>query len=124
MAREPVATAATELVGIARFTFHEGKVGEFKRLSARCMEIVRTEETGTLQYDIFFNDDQSEAVVVERFRDSDALIKHAENMAEISEAVLKTADVEGELLGDPSAEIREKLVDGEQPRLFTPYLSL
>ena len=49
----------SELQGIARFKFHEGKLEEFKRLSARCMEIVRTKDTGTLQYDIYFNEDQS-----------------------------------------------------------------
>ena len=32
----------TELQGIARFRFHDGDVEAFKRLSARCMEIVRT----------------------------------------------------------------------------------
>ena len=66
----------SELRGIARFKFHEGKVEEFKRLSAQAMEIVRTKDTGTLQYDIYFNDDQSEAVVLERYRDSEALIEH------------------------------------------------
>jgi len=35
-------------------------------LSAQAMEIVRTKDTGTLQYDIYFNDDQSECVVLER----------------------------------------------------------
>jgi quinol monooxygenase YgiN len=54
----------SELQGIARFKFHDGKVEEFKRLSARCMEIVRTKDTGTLQYDIYLNDDQSEAMVL------------------------------------------------------------
>jgi hypothetical protein len=34
--------AVSELLGIARFTFHEGKVDDFKRLSEQCMEIVRT----------------------------------------------------------------------------------
>jgi hypothetical protein len=29
--------------------FQEGKLEEFKRLSAQCMKIVRTEDTGTLQ---------------------------------------------------------------------------
>jgi quinol monooxygenase YgiN len=57
-----------ELIGIARFSFKEGDVTEFKRLSAQCMEIVRTKDTGTLQYDIYFNDDESECVVVERGR--------------------------------------------------------
>ena len=62
----------SELWGIARFKFHEGKVEEFKRLSAQAMEIVRTKDTGTLQYDIYFNDDESECVVLERYRDSEA----------------------------------------------------
>ena len=48
----------SELLGIARFKFHEGKVEDFKRLSAQQMEIVRSKETGTLQYEIYFNDDQ------------------------------------------------------------------
>lgn len=39
----------SELQGMARFTFHEGKVEEFKRLSAQAMEIVRTKDAGTLQ---------------------------------------------------------------------------
>jgi quinol monooxygenase YgiN len=114
----------SELIGIARFRFHEGKLEEYKRLSAQAKEIVRTKENGTLQYDIFFNDDQSEAVVVERFRDSAALLEPGANMSDISAAVLETADVTGELLGEPSAELREKLAGSEQPRLFTPYQSL
>jgi hypothetical protein len=35
----------SELTGIARFKIHEGKLDEFKRLSARAMEIVRTKDT-------------------------------------------------------------------------------
>ena len=66
----------SELQGIARFKIHEGKLEEFKRLSAQAMEIVRTKETGTPQYDIYFNDDQSECMVLERYRDSEAAIEH------------------------------------------------
>ena len=62
----------SELWGIARFKFHEGKLEEFKRLSAEAMEIVRTKDTGTLRYDVYLNDDQSECVVLERYRDSEA----------------------------------------------------
>ena len=58
----------SELRGIARFKFHEGKLEEFKRLATQCMEIVRTKDTGTLQYAIYFNDDQSECIVLERYR--------------------------------------------------------
>jgi len=38
----------SELLGMGRFKFHEGKLEEFKRLSARGMEIARTKDTGTL----------------------------------------------------------------------------
>ena len=56
----------SEIQGIARFTFHEGKVEEFKRLSAQVIDIVRAKDTGTLPYEIHLNDDQSECVVHER----------------------------------------------------------
>jgi quinol monooxygenase YgiN len=117
------AGAVSELLGIARFKFYEGKLEEFKRLSAEAMEIVRTKDTGTLQYDIYFNDDQSEAIVIERYRDSEALIEHAAHLGDLSAAILATGSVTGELLGEPSAELRANLAD-TVVRLFTPYLAL
>jgi len=111
-------------MGIARFKLHEGKLNEFKRLSAQAMEIVRTKDTGTLQYDTYFNDDQSECVVIERYRDSEAAIEHAANLRDLSEAVLGTVSVvHGEVLGEPSAELRANLSGSEVPQLFTPYES-
>ena len=115
----------SELQGIARYKFHEGKLEEFKRLSAQAMEIVRTKDSGTLQYDTYFNDDQSECIVIERYRDSEAAIEHAANLADVSAAVLATVSVvHGELLGEPSAELRAKLADSEVPQLFTLYESM
>ena len=111
----------SELRGIVRFKFHEGKVEEFKRLSAECMEIVRAKDPGTLQYDTYFNDDQSEALVLERFTDSDALIQHGRNLSHLMEAILATGTCYGELLGEPSAEIRANLAGGGPVQLFTPY---
>jgi quinol monooxygenase YgiN len=118
--------AVSELQGIARFKFHEGKVEEFKRLSAQAMEIVRTKDTGTLQYDTYFNDDQSECIVLERFRDSEALIEHAAHLGDLTEAILATVSVvQGEqLLGEPSAELRANLADSDVPQLFTPHESM
>ena len=112
-------------MGIARFKIHEGKLDEFKRLSAQAMEIVRTKDTGTLQYDTYFNADQSECVVIERYRDSEAAIEHAANLRDLSEAVLATVSVvHGEVLGEPSAELRANLSGSEVPQLFTPYESM
>jgi quinol monooxygenase YgiN len=113
----------SELQGIARFKFHEGKLGEFKRLAARCMEIVRTKDTGTLQYEIYFNDDQSECIVLERYRDSEALIEHGAHLGELGEAILATGSVTAACLGEPSAVLRTQLA-GSEVQLFTSYLSL
>jgi quinol monooxygenase YgiN len=115
--------AVSELQGIARYKFHEGKLEEYKRLNAQCMEIVPTKDTGTLQYEVYFNDDQSECIVLERYRDSEALIEHLTNLGEIGEAILATGSVSGELLGEPSAELRARLA-GSPVRLFTPFLSI
>ena len=112
-----------ELQGIARFEFHEDKLAEFKRLAARCMEIVRTKDTGTLQYEIYFNDDQSECIVYERYRDSEALIEHAGHLGDLNEAIVATGFVSGVLLGEPSAELQAKMAD-TKIRLFTPYQSM
>jgi quinol monooxygenase YgiN len=113
----------SELQGIARFKFHEGKLEEFKRVAAQCMEIVRTQDTGTLQYAVYFDADESECIVLERYRDSQALIEHAEHIGNLNEAIGATGDVSGALLGEPSAELRANLADGPV-RLFTPYLSM
>jgi quinol monooxygenase YgiN len=113
----------SELHGIARFKFHEGKLEEFKRLSAQCMEIVRTKDTGTLQYDVYFNDDQSECIVLERYRDSQALIEHSAHLGDLGQAILATGSVSGELLGEPSPELREMLLDSPV-RLYTPFISM
>src|SRR3954465_6796278 len=117
------AGGVSELQGIARFKFHEGKLEEFKRLSAQCMEIVRAKDTGTLQYEIYFNDDQSECIVLERYRDSAALIEHAAHIGDLTAAILATGSVSGALLGQPSAELRAMMADGEV-RLFARYLSM
>jgi quinol monooxygenase YgiN len=115
----------SELMGIARFKLHEGKLDESKRLSAQAREIVRTKDTGTLQYDTYFNDDRSECVVIERYRDSEAAIEHAANLADLTEAILAMVSVvHGELLGEPSSELRANLADGEIPQLFRPYESM
>ncbi len=113
----------SELQGIARFRFYEGTLEEFKHLAAQCMEVVRSKDTGTLQYDIYLNDDQSEGIVYERYRDSEPLMEHTAHLGDIMEAIVATGSVSGELLGEPSAELRANLT-GIVVRLFTPYQSM
>jgi len=113
----------SELWGIARVKLHEGKVEQFKRLSAELMEIARTKDTGTLQYEIYLNDDESEAVVLERYRDSEALIEHGANQGDLAAAIFATGTFVGEILGKPNAELKASLADAPV-RVFKPYLSM
>ena len=92
-------------------------------MAARCIDIVRAKDGGTLQYEVFFNDDESECIVLERYRDSEALIEHAANLGDLGQAILATGWVSGELLGEPSAALRTMMAGGEV-RLFAPYQSM
>jgi len=114
-------SAVREIQGIGRFKFREGELEEFKRLSAQLMEIVRSQDTGTLQYEIYFNEDQSDCIVLERYRDSEALVEYAGHLGDLGKAI--PGLVSSELLGEPSDDVRAKLV-GSGVRLFTPFLSL
>ena len=114
----------SELHSIVRFKFHEGKLEEFKRLSAECLEIVRSKDTGTLQYDTFFNEDESECIVIERFRDIDALLEHGANIGdELMHEIVATGECFGELLGPVPEEVRANLAGGPV-QVFLPYLEL
>lgn len=112
-----------EIKGIARVKFLPGKVEEWKRLTAEAVEIVRTKDRGTLQYEVFFNADESEAIVFERYRDSDAALEHFANIGHLMAPLMETAAITGELLGTPNDEIRGNLT-GEQPKLFEPWMTI
>jgi quinol monooxygenase YgiN len=112
-----------EIKGIARIKFHPGKVEEWKRLTQQAMEIVRTKDRGTPQYEIFFNADESEAMVFERYRDADAAVEHFSNISHLMEPLMATASVTGEVLGTPNAKMKELLEKGG-PNLFTPWMAL
>ena len=112
-----------EIKGIARVTFLPGKRDEWKRLTEEAMEIVRTKDTGTLQYEIFFNADESEAIVFERYRDSAAALEHFANIAHLMAPLMETATITGELLGTPNDHIRANLT-GDQPKLYEPWIAL
>ena len=112
-----------ELRSIARLKIHPGKLEEFKRLAAKCMESVRTRDTGTLQYDWFFSRDYSECLVYERYRDSEAFLEHITNLGEAMAALFETCSGSGEICGTPSPELM-KALEGWPVRTYSPYQSI
>jgi quinol monooxygenase YgiN len=114
--------AMSELFCIARLKIDQGKLDEFKQLAVRCVELVRAQDTGTLQYELYFNSDNTECIVIERYRDSQALLDHVKNLGDTMGAILRTCSGSGEVCGTPSPELIEQL-KGSSVQVYTPFLA-
>jgi quinol monooxygenase YgiN len=112
-----------ELQLTTRFTIHAGRLDEFKELAGRCMESVREKDSGTLQYDWFFSEDETECVLRERYRDSAAVLEHAANLGELMGGIMAVSDPQIEIYGAPSSELLEAIA-GLQPRVYPFYRSI
>ena len=112
----------SELQCVARLKIHDGKLDEFMRLAAKCVELVRTKDTGTLQYELYFNSDNTECLVFERYRDSQALLDHHKNLGDTMAAILQTCSGSGEICGTPNPELIAQLKDSPG-QVYTPFLA-
>jgi quinol monooxygenase YgiN len=78
----------SQLQCVARFKIHDGELDEFKRLAAQFAELVRSKDTVALQYELYFNSDNTECLVFERYRDSQALLDHVKNLGDTMATIL------------------------------------
>lgn len=101
----------SELQRVARLKIYNGKLDDFMRLAATCVELVRTKDTGTLQYEVYFNSDETECLVFERYRDSQALLDHHTNLKDTMAAILQICSGSGEICGTPNPELIAQLKD-------------
>ena len=95
-----------ELTVNARLKIHPGKLAVFKTLAQACLIAVREKDKGTLQYDWFLNDEETESVVIERYLDSPSLMEHMANLGDTFGAILSLGDFSAEVYGSPSEELR------------------
>jgi len=96
---------------IAHFTIHPGKTDEFKKIVSQCIEAVSAKEAGvgTLQYDWYFNADQSECKVLETYRNSEAVLQHAANIGPYLGQFFEISTFSGELFGAASDSLKKAL---------------
>ncbi len=113
----------SELQITARLKIHDGKLEDFKQIAARCMDSVRTKDSGTMQYDWFFNSDRTECVVREKYHDSQAVLEHSANLGETAEALLEVCDFSAEIFGAPSEELLEVIADLDV-QVYSAYQSI
>ena len=107
----------------ARAVIHEGKLDEFKALAAECMRTVREKDSGTVQYDWFFNEAQTECVVLEAYRDSQAVLEHNANIGATLGAILAISDCTFEVYGTPSPKLLEAAA-GLSIKVYSPFQSM
>lgn len=91
----------------ARLKIKQGKTAEFKDVAGKCIELVRTRDTGTLQYDWFVNDAGTECVVRETYRDSEAVFEHMGNLGDTLGELLSLCSMDLEVYGSPSNALRD-----------------
>ena len=96
-----------EIRSIARFQIHDGQRDAFEALAAECVEIVRTQDTGTLGYDVFYNADRTECVIHERYESSEALLDHVGHLGDRFGSMLGISDFSAEVFGSPSQALLE-----------------
>jgi quinol monooxygenase YgiN len=113
-----------EIQGISRLRIRDGKLEDFKRVASQFMQVARTQDTGTLQYELYSNEDQTEWLVLERYRDVPSLLEHHRNVGGLMGDLLKTCSVgSGEVCGIATPELL-RAMDGSPVRLFRPYQAL
>ena len=94
-----------ELFAVVHLKIHDGKLDEFKSLAKQCIQIVEEKGKGTIQYDWYFNENQTECVILEKYSDSDAVLQHSENVGEPLGKLLALCYFSSEVYGEPSAEL-------------------
>jgi quinol monooxygenase YgiN len=109
-----------EIQGIGRLKIRDGKLDEFKRVASQFMHAVRTLDTGTLQYELYFNSDETECLVLERYRDIQAMRGHQSHVGGLMDALVKTCTVSSEVCATPTPEL-VKALDGSPVRFFHSY---
>ena len=98
----------------ARLKIRDGEADGFRHQAAEMMRLTREKDTKTLRYDWFLSADGTECEVREGYVDADALIEHAQNVAEARDLLFRdfAYDHEMTIYGEPSpalAQLMERL---------------
>ncbi len=96
-------------------------LAQFKQFAAQALDITKS-EAGNLQYDWFFNADETKCLVRETYASSDAVLEHMGNMGELLEQLAQLGGgLEIEVFGEPSAELSNAL--GAELQIYRPFQS-
>jgi quinol monooxygenase YgiN len=106
-----------------RLKIQNGKLNEFKELAIQLVQAVKKNEPGTIQYDWFFNSEETECVVRESFVDSSAVIAHMTNTGGLLGKILQVSELSLEVFGNPSNELRTATT-AMNPKIYSYFQGL
>ncbi len=66
----------------AKMKVRDGMIEGFKKQAAVCIKQVKERDLGTLQYDWFLSEDETECEIREAYESSHALLAHVSNLRE------------------------------------------
>ena len=95
---------------------------QFKDLVSQALEITKG-ESGTLQYDFFFNADEAVCAVREKYDSSEAVLTHLGNLGELFGQMVGIGGFEVEVFGTPSAQLMEA-AGAMGPTIYTYFTGL
>ena len=108
-----------------RFLFElsvaDNQLPAVKDLLSSAIEDVQAKDFGVLDYEFYFDDGSTKFYAVERFKDSDAVMKHLGIVGETLNKLLEVAPItRAEIFGTPSAELLTAL-EPFNPRVFARW---
>jgi len=112
-----------EIQMTGRFKVSKENLPVFKKLVAACIACTKEKDTGTLQYDWFSNNEETEWIVRETFVDSQATLDHMDNLGDLLDAILEVSKYHPEIYGNPSKELMNDAA-GFVPTYFPFYKGL
>jgi quinol monooxygenase YgiN len=102
----------------AEHSISEGKINEFRKLAAEIIDRVEATEPNTLSYEWFLSNDESKCYVVQIYKDSEAVMAHLGNIADLMGPFHEVAPLTGLMIfGSPSDELRQTL-EPVGPKIF------
>jgi quinol monooxygenase YgiN len=101
--------SAGAIYAIARFRILPAKAPAFRDLASRIFTVVDEREPGTLGYEWFMNADDSECMVLDIYRDMDALNAHRANVGAMMAGMKELVTSEVELYGAIPADVQAAL---------------
>jgi quinol monooxygenase YgiN len=101
----------------------KGKLKLFKQLAAESIRLTSERDTGFIKQDWFISNDQTEGVIREEYKNSEAVLEHMVNMSEIRELANNFSINHVNVYGAPSPELLE-MTKGVNMRVYSYSLGL